>query len=80
MMKTQASILPLVLETPQNTQYFMKVNAKNCRILIAVVASFKQNGFMRGPKPPTLNFRAVGVFGSPQDKFAFSVLLMHLFA
>ena len=31
-------------------------------------------GFMRGPKTSTFNFRAVGVFGSPQVKFAFSVL------
>ena len=53
---------------------------RDCRILIAVVASFNQYEFMRGLRTPTLNFRAVGVFGSPQDKFAFSVLFVRLLA
>ena len=65
MVKTQGSFLPLVL---------VKVNAKRLQILMAVVASFNQYGFMMGSKTQTLNFRAV-VFGSQQDKFAFSVLL-----
>ena len=60
--------------------YFLKVNAK-------ILQNFDSRGSLFQPvwiyerlKTPTLNFRAVGVFGSPLDKFAFSVLFVRLFA
>ena len=75
MVKTQASFLPLVLVTPKNMQYFSKVKAKRLQNFDSRGSLFQPVWIYEGAKTPTFNFRAVGVFGSPQDKFAFSVLL-----
>ena len=75
MVKTQASFLPLVLVTASKTQYFLKVNAKRLQNFNSRGSLFQTVWIYEGSKTPTLNFRAVGVFGSPQDKFAFSALL-----
>ena len=75
MLKTQASFLFVVLVTASKTQYFSKANAKRPQNFNSCGSLFQPVWIYEGSKTPTLNFRAVGFFGSPQDKFAFSALL-----
>ena len=78
MVKTQAWFLPLVTGISDSIEYGIFLEGK-CQ---ETAEHFNLYGFMRGggggAKTSTLNFRAVGVFGSPQDNediFAFSDLL-----
>ena len=61
MVKTQASFLPLVLVTPQNTQYFLKVIAKRLQNFDSRGSLFEPVWIYEGAETPTLILGLLGV-------------------